>query len=302
MSQECSLGKHEAEHAIRTQLEKIRAHIAGVSELDEMAIHDMRVASRRLRMALKVYRPYLKKGARKALNRKAIGITRALGRRRELDVMLSMLRDHRDETTGLWLRFMDHAIAILETRCAAAATSCLECASVAGDATMSELEEATIASLANAQGCLHGVAEAALLDALDEVRDARKFWKRNGEADDLHDVRVAIKKFRYACEFHKHLYGEAMDAYIAQLRVAQATLGEWNECRLLEEMIQILGNAAPFDIAQGAPLVAEAYGGRAAVLEEQFREQGKALFSREGSRGFRKLLRKLAKGCCLTEK
>jgi triphosphatase len=301
MPQECQPGQESVRNALKSQLAIVCDQVEGVRAYETVAIHDMRRASRRLRMALRIFRPYLKKSERKALSREARTITRALGRRRELDVMVAMLREHREETHGLWKRFMDHAIAILEERCERAQQSCMEAVAVAEGNKFQHAQETLLASVDTTGCCVISLAQTELLDALEFVRATRKWWKKSGEAEDLHVVRIAIKHFRYACEFHQSIYGTPMEAYIAQLKEAQSGLGEWNECRLLEDMVLTLGNAADYNLAQGAPLVAEAYGERAAVLEAQFAVGGKALFCKKSRKAFEALLESGATDCCRSE-
>ena len=301
MSQECALGRQRALESFQAQLNIMRDNRDGVAQHKVMPIHDMRVASRRLRMALKIYREYIPKKAKKALNRELRKITRALGRRRELDVMVAMLRAHRDETHALWKRFMDHAIGILEQRQAREVRSCDAAITVLESETFLAANGSVVDGLDTHSGCVLDVAREELLAAFDFTRDARKWWKRNGDDDDLHEVRIAIKKFRYACEFHNDLFGPPMAAHIARLKETQSCLGEWNECRLLEDMVLILGDAADYQIAQGAPLVAEAYGQRADALEIQFKAQGKAQFSLDARKAFALLLESPVVSCCASK-
>ena len=298
MPSPCPRGTESARTTLSRQLEIIDEHREGVRVFDIDAIHDMRVASRRLRMALQIYRPYLDKKARKAVKKAARTVGRALGRRRELDVMVAMLREHREDAHGLWERFMDHAIGILEGRREREARACQEALEAVEDPSFATARQQLLDTIDSTPLCVVDLAEAELLDAFAAVQAARKFWKKTGDAEDLHEVRIDLKRFRYACEFHKTLYGEPMEAYIARLKEAQSTLGEWNECRVLEEMVLILGNAAPYDIAQGAPLVAEAYSGRVEVLEEQFVSLGKDLFGKRGKMEFEALLAENAVACC----
>ncbi len=301
MPQECQPGQESVRNALKSQFAIVRDHVEGVRACEAVAIHDMRRASRRLRLALRIFRPYLKKSERKALSREARTITRALGRHRELDVMVTMLREHRKETHGLWKRFMDHAIAILEDRCERAQRFCMDAADVVGGDKFQHAQERLLASIDTTGCCVVSLAQTELLDALEFVRATRKWWKKSGEAEDLHVVRIAIKHLRYACEFHQSLVGAPMEAYIARLKEVQSVLGEWNECRLLEDMVLTLGNAADYNLAQGAPLVAEAYGERAAVLEAQFASEGKALFCKKSRKAFEALLETTAMDCCRSE-
>tara|TARA_R110001592_G_scaffold225392_3_gene481299 strand:- start:875 stop:1783 length:909 start_codon:yes stop_codon:yes gene_type:complete len=290
MPQECLPGRERAQDALEDQLQKIAINLEGVRQCDLESIHDMRVASRRLRTLLKIYKPYLDKAARKTLNQGARTIGRALGRRRELDVMVAMLNDHRDEAHGLWLRFMDHMITVLVGRQERESRSCLEAVTCYESEAMQQAREAMVTSLNTNDACIVPLSADTLLDGLYEVQFARKVWKKEGGAEELHEVRIALKRFRYRCEFHKEIYGEPMEIYILRLKEAQSMLGEWNECRLLEEMVLILGNAADYDLAQGAPLVAEAYGERAAVLEDNVAVLLSALFCRAGRQAFEMLV------------
>lgn len=62
-------------------------HADGVRARDVEALHDMRVASRRLRAALAIFEPVFTDPAFPDLQREVKGITRALGEARDLDVM-----------------------------------------------------------------------------------------------------------------------------------------------------------------------------------------------------------------------
>jgi len=300
MSQDCQTGRMLASTALNAQRNKMADQVEGVRSCTEAPIHDMRVASRRLRMALRIYRPYLSKGARKLVKREARGIGRALGRRRELDVMIAMLRDHREASEGIWRRFLDHILPLLASRQETEVRACNEALLRFEKPAFHEAFERIQERPDGCQPCILELSEDTLLDALELVRGMRKLWKRSGEAEDLHEVRIAIKQFRYACEFNRALYGAPMELYIQRLREVQGALGEWNECRLLEEMVLILGNAAPYDIAQGAPLVASHYGDRANVLEDAIAIQLKALFCKAGRKAFEALLLEGSSDCDCT--
>lgn len=300
MPQECLSGRTLLSQALNTHIKKMADNVEGVRSCGEAPIHDMRVASRRLRMALRIFRPYLRKSARKTVKRELRGIGRALGRRRELDVMIAMLRDHREETEGIWRRFLDHILPLLSARQETEARACAEALVRFEKPEFHDAVEGLLRRPDGCKPCILELSEDTLLEALETVREMRKYWKRSGEAEDLHDVRIAIKQFRYACEFNRSLYGAPMDLYIQRLREVQGALGEWNECRLLEEMVHILGNAAPYDIAQGAPLIASHYGDRANVLEESIAIQLKALFCKEGRKAFEALLLEGSSDCDCT--
>jgi len=298
MSKFCIRGQDAAATAIRKQADTIAAMAPAVRALEVEAIHAMRVASRRLRMAIQIYRPFLPKSPRKLLGKQARRITGLLGIRRELDVMAAMLREHREETRDLWLRFMDHAIEIVDARRDSQMEFCVAAADLAESGEFQEQVESLLAGIDGNGLCSRKLAKKELSGAHEAARKARKRWKKTADPGDLHQVRIELKHLRYVCEFHTDVYGEPIGEAIQSLKDLQAVLGEWNECRLLEDMVLTIGNAADYTLAQGAPLVAEAYGNRAAELAAQFGPMGKTILEGDGRKAFLKLAGTPAVKCC----
>ena len=81
-----------AARVVGVRTEEVFEHSAGVLDLDEVEhVHDMRVATRRLRAALEVFAPcFPRKRHRKALKR-VKALADALGERRDLDVEIELL-------------------------------------------------------------------------------------------------------------------------------------------------------------------------------------------------------------------
>jgi CHAD domain-containing protein len=76
---------------------------------DPEALHDFRVALRRLRTTLRAYRPQLRDAVRRKLRRRLRGLARATNRCRDVEVQLQWLHDQtgslapRERTGGRWL-------------------------------------------------------------------------------------------------------------------------------------------------------------------------------------------------------
>jgi CHAD domain-containing protein len=87
-----------AARVVRVRSKEIFAHSEGVLDLDDVeAVHDMRVATRRLRAALEVFEPcFPRKRQRKAL-KKVKALADALGERRDADVEITLLEGLLDE-------------------------------------------------------------------------------------------------------------------------------------------------------------------------------------------------------------
>lgn len=77
------------------------------------------------------------------------------------------------------------------------------------------------------------------------LRDIRRLGRNFGQlsAAERHALRIAIKRQRYAAEFFRALLPRACDKYIAGLTRAQDTLGVANDARIASDLLHRLGNA-----------------------------------------------------------
>jgi len=82
-----------AKKAVKVRSKEVFAHSGGVLDLGQVErVHDMRVATRRLRAALEIFEPcFPRKRHRKALKR-VKGLADALGERRDTDVEIELLK------------------------------------------------------------------------------------------------------------------------------------------------------------------------------------------------------------------
>ena len=64
---------------------------------DPEALHDMRVATRRMRAAMRIFEPYLSRSAARRVQKDMRAVARALGAVRDLDVLIIHARNFRDE-------------------------------------------------------------------------------------------------------------------------------------------------------------------------------------------------------------
>lgn len=89
-----------AAQVVEVRAAEVFEHSAGVLDLDDIEpVHDMRVATRRLRAALEVFEPcFPRKPQRKALKR-VKALADALGARRDLDVEIELLEGLAGEVT-----------------------------------------------------------------------------------------------------------------------------------------------------------------------------------------------------------
>jgi CHAD domain-containing protein len=81
-----------AARTVATRTDELFAHAGGVLDTDEIEhVHDMRVATRRLRAALEVFAPCFPRDVHRAVLREVKALADALGERRDPDVHIDAL-------------------------------------------------------------------------------------------------------------------------------------------------------------------------------------------------------------------
>jgi CHAD domain-containing protein len=86
---------------VAVRAEEVFEHVAGVLDTDDIErVHDMRVATRRLRAVLEIYAPCFAKGTLRPVLEEVKALADALGARRDPDVLLARLDDMRAALTS----------------------------------------------------------------------------------------------------------------------------------------------------------------------------------------------------------
>ena len=87
-----------ASRAVEARAADLFAHADGVLDLEDIEpLHDMRVASRRLRAALEMFAPCFPRKRHKRALKAVKGLADALGERRDRDVSIAFLADFLEE-------------------------------------------------------------------------------------------------------------------------------------------------------------------------------------------------------------
>jgi CHAD domain-containing protein len=80
--------------AVETRSRELLDHAAGVLDVTDIErVHDMRVATRRLRAVIEIFSPSLPKRERRAALREVKALADALGERRDADVAIAALEE-----------------------------------------------------------------------------------------------------------------------------------------------------------------------------------------------------------------
>ena len=243
-----------ADAAVRRQLGALLAHEAGTRlGEDTEELHDMRVATRRLRAALDLFSDVLPPQFGD-LAPEVAWLTKVLGAVRDLDVQLDRL-DSAPEWHGPWSSGQSGVAPIEELR--AIMTKERDQARVlllaAFESPRYERLTTGLMALAQQGGGQrsttgHLPATVVLPDLLGPrhhaaVKAARRAH-RSGEAPDFHRLRIRCKRLRYALEFAQDIYGDPTVQFIRRLARLQDVLGGLQDCQVSMERLHFLATRA----------------------------------------------------------
>jgi triphosphatase len=223
---------------IRRQLRELLAHEPGTrlgEDIEEL--HDMRVATRRLRAAFDLFVDAMPARA-PALREELRWLADALGAVRDLDVQLDRMTEMAQWAEG-WPGAEDgsalaHLRALLEEQRADARQRLLG----ALDSPRWERLAGALVTLAR-QGPLRRTPEAWVPAAVAvpplvekrhrAVTKAARKAHRSGIASDFHRLRIRCKRLRYSLEFTAGIYGQPVQRFVKKLAGLQDELGRMQD-------------------------------------------------------------------------
>ena len=224
---------------LEQQLAALCAHEAGVASGDDPEdVHQMRVATRRLRAALRVFQALLPPAAAD-VRLELAWIGGVLGETRDLDVQIDSLRRTADDLAA-------EPEAIGPVLCRLAARQ-----SAARERLRAALASERFAGLVGGLRALVTEPPAALVDdglALADqlVRDKHRKLRKAGQQlhphaspTAMHRARLRAKRFRYTLECLSPLYGRPAQRMIRRAARLQEVLGVAQDAAVLRELLSL---------------------------------------------------------------
>jgi CHAD domain-containing protein len=230
--------RQAASRIVARQVRDLLAFEKAARRGDPEAVHQMRVQTRRLRAALAMFSGVVRPPKR-AKRPRLRWLARALGRVRDLDVIIVLLEDrHLGHLEGAEAHRLEDLLAGLKER-RWRDQERLKASFARGRYARlrSGLEALARRPRFGATGEDEAMAPRFLADAIHRV--ARRVSARRGMAErlpspsDLHRLRIAIKRMRYVLDFHAETCGIAYEEERRLARQLQDCLGEIHDHDLL---------------------------------------------------------------------
>lgn len=276
-----------ARKVLALHLRRVQQHDPGTrSGVDAEELHDMRVGSRRLRAALRVFAPAI---APTTLGRFVVGLRRLgrqLGAVRDLDVLLSRL----PEGHPAFLRYLELERAAARVRLHRALNRrpyldlVLALDRFVGGAAAGETPAATLEPAGP-----H--AAEAIGRAFRGLRRAGRLARTRATARSLHDVRIRAKRLRYALEFFAAAAGPEAATLIERLTELQDLLGAHQDAVIGARLVRKWGRAGG-SASKVAARVAEERS-EALACRERFGRAWDRFEGKESRRPLERVLRRL---------
>lgn len=218
-----------------TQVEALQNEIQGALSGDDIEhVHQMRVASRRLRNGLNLFKDCLPKKSAKAWQKEVRVITKALGQARDLDIQIDLLNrcntdtlEDRDKPgyNRLLLRLRQKRALVQEK----VNQTLID---LQGSGTLDQMAEQLSTMIAGSESIylftssLYQQAYESITSNLDDFLSYEGFIHNPQNIAELHAMRIDGKHLRYTLEIFAPIYGNALDPHIRAMKNVQDLLGE----------------------------------------------------------------------------
>jgi len=217
---------------IRRQIERLAFEVNRTLRTPSSdAVHDLRVAIRRLSQALVTFKDHLFHKTVKRIRRKLKAVLSAVGRVRDCDIAIKILSRTKRPGAGSLL----HQIGVRRRGAERALLASLKRLSLrthvsywCDDLSLPSHNETSMTALAQeARGALPQLAQ--------RFFDAGKAASQTS-GKRLHEFRILAKKFRYTLELFVPVYSGSTEEWMREIKKVQSTLGAMNDYRTVHSL------------------------------------------------------------------
>ncbi len=229
---------------IQDRLAAVADNEAGTRDgSDSEPLHDMRVASRRLRAALDAFRDCFSRSDYRPVGKMAKELTRGLGAVRDLDVLLVETRRLASKATPEEYAGIELLIAHLEGERAKARPAMLK---VLDELRAHGFRHRVLTLARNPRdqdGTLQAHARRQSIARLADLYGQASFVHDETRDKELHQMRIAAKHLRYCLEIFRVCFGSEIEQRIGDIKTIQDKLGQIHDCDVLVELARSQGIA-----------------------------------------------------------
>lgn len=214
---------------------------------DPEGVHSMRVASRRLRGAMRDFMPYLRQRGLTSVLKRAKSVAAALGEVRDQDVAIIALEKIQKEAPDALSAALQQLVderKELRNESREKLSSILIASEMKEAKTefMSRIEKATAVRKgsggAQSQPTYSKMAATVILERLKELEKLSESLYQPFEIEALHDMRIGAKRLRYAMELFQQCWGRSLQTFAKSAAKLQTALGDLHDC---DDWIESLG-------------------------------------------------------------
>ncbi|MET0983865.1 MAG: CHAD domain-containing protein [Steroidobacteraceae bacterium] len=208
------------------------------------ALHDLRVAGRRIDATLALFAPFLPTSWLR-MRARLKWLMRTFGPVRDLDIQLGVLEQFEKELPETDRDAVTPLKFHLETEHSKARARMLRALDAPTTSRWFERLKRMCAQSSASRGnrtqpLAVGVVPALVRGRYRKFRKAAKRLTAASSAEDYHEVRVKVKKLRYAIETVAGVYGKPAERFLRSLRQLQNSLGEQQDAHVAQMSLQVL--------------------------------------------------------------
>jgi CHAD domain-containing protein len=279
----CKLAERAYVGLLAKRINALRRNAAPAAKQDVDGIHDFRVASRRLRAALREVRPGFSKGPLGGVEDRAEQVTDLLGQARELDVSIQLLDELAEEIGSEAESAAARSREYMRELRTYAAPDVEKAAGLVNHPEFELVVADAYAGRKTPTKCMLNRAVDAIGSRYKKLLRVHEQWLESRDNEHLHKVRIALKKLRYVCESYAGVYGQPMETFIGELKDAQTILGNWNDLRVLRGYVSKAAKDAPGEEGPAFERLSAVIGERMSAYFGSFEDKAGWLFNESGT-------------------
>jgi CHAD domain-containing protein len=254
---------------VRKQAKQLRAQFDGICAAEDIEfVHRARVASRRLRAAMRIFGECFDRNQVKRWKKAIRRIRSELGEARDKDVQIELLRGILESLSDkMCFSGISRLLVQWEYQRERLQSNVVRAVSrLQRNGTLKEIENTAKRVLLKAEADESQVqspesyaqARQEILERLNQLLLLQDCLSRPDDQQSHHAMRIAAKRLRYTMEIVRPIYSGRLDATLEAIKQVQTLLGEVHDCDVWQEQIDRFakderkciksnyGHAAPF--------------------------------------------------------